>query len=101
MKKLELMHSIFGKMEGKKCKDCCNFISDRYHDTILHKCQAYGMTHSEASDWRCKWDACGIYNQPYDGHTVMGRGTREATAVVEQPMEGQIDLFGGEESGIR
>lgn len=26
-----------------------------------------GITHSESSDWAQKWQACGLFNQPYNG----------------------------------
>lgn len=33
----------------------------------LRKCTVYGATHSEASDWRKKYEACGLYNKPWSG----------------------------------
>ena len=65
-RKIDAMHLLFGVMDGL-CKDCDHMISGRYHDMILHKCEMYGLTHSEASDWRLSYKACGLYNTvPYD-----------------------------------
>jgi hypothetical protein len=63
---IKAMHKQYGKDPLHKCGDCCNYLRWRYHARILHKCRAYGLTHSEASDWRVKWEACGLYNKPFD-----------------------------------
>ena len=71
IKKIERMHLFFGVYAGYKCKDCSNMVSGRYHDKILHKCSVYGLTHSEASDWRLKYEACGMFNKEYSGSPVI------------------------------
>lgn len=97
-KKIDAMHARFGTAEGQ-CKDCPHLISGRYHDKILHKCEAYGLTHSEATDWRLKWHACGLKNLPLpDERPVFDliRGQRE---YVPEQIEGQIcieELMKGE-----
>ena len=68
LRKIEAMHHLYGKVDsvnpqtGKplRCGDCPHYVSDRYHDKILRKCEAYGMTHSEASDWAKSKPACGL-----------------------------------------
>lgn len=94
IKKIERMHALFGLDEHHKCGECCNFASGRYMSKILRKCQAYGLTHSSASDWAKSWVACGIFDQEYTGRRVIKLTDRENLVV---PLEGQIDLFGGEE----
>ena len=59
---LQRMYQVFGAKQGHICKDCCNFVRGRYHDKFLQKCQRYGLSHSEASDWAQKWTACGMHN---------------------------------------
>ena len=53
VRKIELMHRLFGKAGGMHiCKECTNFVRGRYHTKTLQKCKVYGLTHSEASDRR-------------------------------------------------
>jgi hypothetical protein len=56
------MHRLFGEMPDKRCAECKHFISGEYHDRRLFKCELYGLTHSEATDWRKSYTACGLYN---------------------------------------
>lgn len=90
-KKIDAMHARFGTADGT-CGECEHFIEGRYHDRILFKCEAYGMTHSEATDWRKKWSCCGLKNLPLpDGNGVFYavRGQREYT---EEQIPGQITM---------
>lgn len=36
------------------------------HAKQYYKCEAYGISASMATDWRLKWEACGLYNVPFD-----------------------------------
>lgn len=93
MSKLEKMHAEYGYGSGK-CKDCVNLIRTRYSRTYL-KCIAYGLSHSEATDWRAKWDACGLCATPFDTLWPPRRPlveVRAATEVDNEPMDGQIIL---------
>ena len=90
-KKIDAMHALYGTADGT-CKDCPHLISGRYHDRILHKCEAYGCTHSEATDWRLKYVACGLKNLPLpDERPVIDRVRGQREYVSEQ-IEGQITL---------
>lgn len=71
LRKTELMHELFGKEEGRRCQECAHLIKIYYHGKILKKCCVYGLTHSEASDWRQKYEACGLINKPYTGRKVI------------------------------
>lgn len=99
-KQIALMHKYFGRAYTERCGTCCNFVRDRYHDRILQKCERYGLTHSEASDWAQSWEACGVYNTPLpDGERPLmeyaGRGRVHAAEVVP----GQIGFVGPEPGG--
>lgn len=61
-RKINAMHKRFGVCWGKTCKECDHFISGEWHDKHYHKCELYGMSHSEATDWRLSWMACGMFN---------------------------------------
>ena len=91
-KKIDLMHKQFGTCQGHACKECSNFVRGRYHDMMLRKCQVYGLTHSEASDWAGKWAACGMFNQEYSGRPIIEL-RRGVPKLPLEPVEGQITLF--------
>lgn len=87
--KIERMHELFGEHKGKRCRECEHFCSGRYHDRLLYKCEAYGLTHSESSDWVGRYDACGLFNRPYNGHPVIRiPQAREP----KPPLPGQIGI---------
>ena len=65
-RKIQAMHKRFGTCGVFRCKDCDHLISGKYHDKWYHKCELYGLTHSEATDWRVSYQACGMYNVPQD-----------------------------------
>lgn len=98
-KKNDLMRQQFGACAGHICKECSNFVKGRYNDRILRKCQVYGLTHSEASDWAGKWPACGMFNKEYTGRPIIelrhGGGGR--TSLPPEPWENQITLFSEED----
>lgn len=94
LRKIALMHRLFGVCEGHACRECGNLVRGRYHDRILTKCKVYGLTHSEASDWAGRWQACGMFNrelnkQPVIREVVPERKQKEAD---NTPLEGQISL---------
>ncbi len=70
-------------------KEACD-----YHDMILRKCTVYGATHSEASDWRKKYVACGMYDKEWNGVEII-RTIRHSgmPKLPEQPIDGQMDLL--------
>ena len=92
MRKIALMHRLFGVCEGHACRECSNLVKGRYHDRILTKCKVYGMTHSEASDWAGRRQACGAFNQainrgPIIRDVVPDRQRKEAD---NSPLDGQM-----------
>ena len=95
LRKIELMYRMFGKTEGHACRECSNLVEGRYHDKILRKCKVYGMTHSEASDWAKRYQACGMFNKPWDKAPII-RFVRPSKAEKEEdqsePLEGQMRM---------
>lgn len=95
LRKIDLMHRLFGKCEGHACRECSNLVDGRYHYKILRKCKVYGMTHSEASDWTQRWEACGMFNKPWEGKPIMQlvKPTRKDKEEIQStPLEGQISM---------
>lgn len=93
MRKIELMHSMFGKTEGL-CRECFHYQRFRYRDKTYRKCDVYGLTHSESSDWKASYPACGLFNTEYDGREVIRYVTPEKKKEIEdEPLPGQMELF--------
>lgn len=94
IRKIALMQKLFGKRYGQTCRECSNLVKGRYHDRILTKCKVYGLTHSEASDWAGKWQACGMFNQPWDKQPVITevRPERKQKEADNTPLDGQMSL---------
>lgn len=93
IRKIDLMHRIFGVSEGSTCRECSNLLKGRYHDRILTKCKVYGLTHSEASDWAGRWQACGMFNRAWEKQPVMRYVVPDRKKEVDNaPLEGQISL---------
>lgn len=91
LRKIALMHRLFGASDGHTCRECSNFAKGKYHDRTLCKCRVYGMTHSEASDWAGRWLACGAFNRTIDRGPIIrdvvpDRKQKEAD---NTPLDGQ------------
>lgn len=65
-RKIHAMHKRYGIDWENTCKGCSHLISGEWHDKRYHKCELYGMSHSEATDWRLSWIACGQFNVSVD-----------------------------------
>ena len=90
IRKIDLMHRIFGIADGHTCRECSNLVKGKYHNRTLCKCQVYGMTHSEATDWAGRWQACGAFNREISGKPVMREVRPERKKDDNTPIEGQI-----------
>lgn len=92
IRKIALMHKLFGKRYGHTCRECSNLVKGRYHNRMLTKCKVYGLTHSEASDWAGRWQACGAFNREISRQPVIREVVpeRKQKEVDNTPLEGQI-----------
>lgn len=98
----EAMRSMYGtrqKLIGGRpavCGDCPHYCSYRYHDRILRKCVAYGLTHSEATDWKRSEEPCGLidFPLPHDFVPVIERLKHSEQEL--QPIKGQISMWENE-----
>lgn len=92
LRKIDLMHRIFGVSDGHACRECSNFVKGKYHTSTLCKCKVYGMTNSEATDWAGRWQACGAFNRTLNRQPVMRevRPERKQKEADNAPLEGQI-----------
>ncbi len=95
LRKIDLMHRQFGKCEGYACRECSNLIHTRAGDRPLTKCKVYGETSSEASDWTQRWQACGMFNKPWDKGPIIRLVRPERTKQEDAqriPLDGQIRM---------
>lgn len=95
MKKDEIMRSMYGTTPGLVCKQCVHCVRHEFSRSY-YKCEAYGESRSESTDWRCKATACGLFNKPLpeDWVTVLER--RKHAPRPKEPEEqlpGQISIF--------
>ncbi|MDR1703478.1 MAG: hypothetical protein LBS19_02165 [Clostridiales bacterium] len=90
-RKIDLMHKLYG-ISAQICGDCCNYVSELYHDKKLRKCERYGLTHSEASDWKKSAAACGMFNVPMKDNEAPVIRTVRGERIKDGPMEGQMTL---------
>lgn len=91
-RKIYAMHDRYGVLPDKRCEDCDNLLKGDYHGLRLRKCTVYGATHSEATDWRKKYVACGMYNKQYDGTPIIEILKRAKRNIDTIPIDGQIRL---------
>lgn len=63
--RIQLMHRLHGKLEGKRCKTCKHFKVKRYARQYF-KCAKSKITGGAATDWRKNWPACGKYEAKDD-----------------------------------
>lgn len=92
IRKHDLMYQLFGKTEGL-CRDCEHYLGYRHHDRTVRKCEVYGDTRSEASDWKGSAQACGLYpDKPYNGRNVIElvHGDKRKDDI---QIDGQISMF--------
>ena len=95
LRKIDLMHRQFGKCEGHTCRECSNLVKGKYRSKNLIKCKVYGLSHSEASDWAKRWQACGMFNEQWSGKPVMRliRPSRQEKEEMQSaPIEGQLRM---------
>lgn len=95
LRKIDLMHKLFGICEGHACRECSNLVEVQYHGKMYRKCKVYGLTHSAASDWAKHYLACGMFNKEYKGRPNIERvrpvrTNREEAQRIE--LEGQMKL---------
>jgi len=89
LRKIDKMQALFGVTPGKKCRDC-NHLKGGVNE--YRKCECYGDSSSEATDWALRYDACGLWNKPYNGLPIV-RLNKGSVKKPEEQIEGQMNLF--------
>lgn len=95
LKKIDAMHHFYGYDHlDRKCADCDHLLRGEYHGRVYYKCTVYGLSHSEATDWRKNYPACGLVDHDFPEHDnrvidiLKSKPIRE-----EEPIPGQISVF--------
>lgn len=88
------MHQEYGAIDTAHCKTCCNLFNGGHHGKSYRKCIAYGVSHSDATDWAARNKACGLYNNPFDGNKQKPLfGTLKRFKEIDSsPVPGQLTL---------
>lgn len=87
-RKILAMHKHFGTCGVLRCKDC-----DHLKHDVRYKCELYGISRSEATDWRLSFQACGMYNVPQNMETwtpLLTQINNQYRKFPDPPIEGQI-----------
>ena len=93
MSGIEFMHQLFGSGNpSDKCGTCDHLVSYKQSRT-WYKCEVYGDTRSEATDWRLKYPSCALYNMPYNGTTGIEIEKHMRKPKEEVQCDGQMSLF--------
>ena len=93
-RQLDIMHKLYGKDHAHKCGNCCCFDAYKAWDKPRRKCERYGYSHSEATDWARSWTACGMFDVPVaEDDRPVKDWTRKLTIKNEDDqLEGQMRL---------
>ena len=94
-RKIHAMHKRFDTCGVFHCATCSHLIGGKYHDRQYYKCELYGVTHGESTDWRLSNQACGMYNVPQDMDKWVPvlEQIKHAPRSPEPPLEGQIRII--------
>jgi hypothetical protein len=60
---IKSMYFKYRRTQGKLCRNCKALIHHSGNTKLYLKCEKYGITNGAATDWRAKWDACGLFEE--------------------------------------
>lgn len=91
-RKFAAMQKRFGSCGVLRCKDCCHLKRLHYHDRVYYKCELYGLSHGESTDWRLHFPACGMYDMEVDmeNWNPVLEQVIHAPKGPEPPLKGQV-----------
>lgn len=91
-RKIALMYQKFGQNETYSCAECDYFRKIFYQGKTYQKCEVYGMTHSEATDWKASNVACGLApGKSYAGRNIVEMVTPNKD--MDEAISGQMSIF--------
>lgn len=89
-----MMHRMYGKTTDRKCGECRSLIKVQAGGKVVYKCLRYGDTRSTASDWRLKYEACGLFDKPIPRYwkPAIEVVKHLPKNVLQPPLEGQMRI---------
>ncbi len=94
-KKIDLMLKEFGYSDGHSCCECSNLRRSCVGARTVYKCQVYGSTGSQASDWAKWYPACGMLNRKWDKSPVMALVHKQSNCDDGYDIPGQMQIKWG------
>lgn len=67
--KIQRMWGLFGRDCEHTCREC-NHLKKYEQGRVFNKCECYGISSCESTDFPVSFFACGLFNKPYDGEPV-------------------------------
>lgn len=94
IRKIDAMHHFYGIDPSERvCIQCDYLIWGEYNGKRYYKCKVYGCSHSEATDWRKSYTACGLISKPFpDGDKRIVDVLKHSRIKKTVQVEGQIGL---------
>lgn len=72
MRKVELMHKMFGRSPEYLCRECVHYTHKYYNGKPYRKCDVYGNSNSEGTDWKGSDQGCGLApDKAYKGRPIV------------------------------
>lgn len=91
-RKIDAMHKMFG-IAANTCEHCKHLITYDWRDRRYFKCEVYGESNSEATDWRKKYIACGLFNKDTQHHNIYKTLDHTTKSQVVLDGQQQIDIY--------
>jgi hypothetical protein len=88
-RKIEAMHKLFG-YSNNQCANCNHFLTYGWRGRNYFKCEIYGISNSEATDWRKSYIACGLFNKETPEKNIYK--SLQHNHKTEGPIDGQIAI---------
>jgi hypothetical protein len=58
--RLQQMHRVHGRNKDHQCGECVHLLRMEKNKAYF-KCKEYGVSNGAATDWRMKFEACGLF----------------------------------------
>ena len=88
------MRKAYGSAKPLSCGQCPHLLKTMPTDRVYYKCEAYGVSNGEGTDWAKRWEACNlIFRESIAGLTPMlEQLKRSPRKKPEEQLEGQIAM---------